>query len=188
MTLENRRCGGRRQYLVTYSQADLAKFPTRQSFGAMIEEKFNCGTSVVKVSHWACCRETHADGGSHYHCAIKLTGVKRWASVKSQIQDDHDIVVNFSDSHDYYLSAYRYVCKEDTEVFHSENHPNLAEAKSPMTKRSIASNRKRSSSTEPSTSREKKCSRLTNSDVANLIRDHNIHSYTELFAVADNRQ
>ena len=34
---------GRRTYLVAYSQADLKKFPTRESFGAMLEAKFNAG-------------------------------------------------------------------------------------------------------------------------------------------------
>ena len=125
MSAEHNRRGGRRQYLVTYSQADTARFPTRESFGEMVEEVFNSGMSVVKVSHWACCRESHEDGGVHYHCAVKLNGVKRWLSVKEKIQAHHNIVVNFSDSHDYYLSTYRYVCKEDDEVAHSENHPNL---------------------------------------------------------------
>ena len=47
---------GRRQYLVTYSQADESKFSTRESFGKMLEAEFNAGTSVVKVDYWACQR------------------------------------------------------------------------------------------------------------------------------------
>jgi len=74
----------------------------------MLEKEFNSGPSAVKVSHWACCREEHADGNPHYHCAIKLTGVKKWVAVKQRIQKDYGISINFSDSHDYYLSAYRY--------------------------------------------------------------------------------
>ena len=50
---------GRRQYLVTYSQADESKFSTRESFGKMLEAGFNAGTSVVKVDYWACFREEH---------------------------------------------------------------------------------------------------------------------------------
>ena len=42
---------GRRTYLVTYSQADLNKFPSRESFGQMLEEQFNTGTGKAKVSH-----------------------------------------------------------------------------------------------------------------------------------------
>ena len=37
----------RRQYLVTYSQADKSKFFTRKSFGKMLEAEFNAGSSVV---------------------------------------------------------------------------------------------------------------------------------------------
>ena len=69
--LTNKRVG-RRQYLVTYSQADLSKFPSRDSFGNMLHNEFNKGNGIVRVCHWACCREQHADGGYHYHCAIKL--------------------------------------------------------------------------------------------------------------------
>ena len=42
---------GRRTYLATYSQGDLNKFPTRQSFGKMLEEQFNAGYGRAKVSH-----------------------------------------------------------------------------------------------------------------------------------------
>ena len=56
---------GRRTYLVTYSQADLKKFPTRESFGTMLEAKFNAGPGKARVSHWACCLEEHQEGGFH---------------------------------------------------------------------------------------------------------------------------
>ena len=45
----------RRTYLVTYSQANLKKFPTRKSFGKCIKSPFNKGTGKVRVSHWTCC-------------------------------------------------------------------------------------------------------------------------------------
>ena len=95
---------GRRQYLVTYS---------RESFGKMLEAEFNAGTSVFKVDYWACCREEHQNDGFHYHCALKLTGCKKWLSVKNRIAEKHGIQVSFSDKHNFYLSAYRYVCKSD---------------------------------------------------------------------------
>ena len=41
---------GRRQYLITYSQADMTKFP-RESFGNMLENEFNAGNSKAKVLH-----------------------------------------------------------------------------------------------------------------------------------------
>ena len=75
--LQNPR-SGRRQYLITYSQADLQRFPTRESFGKMVENEFNAEKNKVKVSHWACCKEAHKENGYHYHCCVKLTGVKKW--------------------------------------------------------------------------------------------------------------
>ena len=41
----------RRTYLVTYSQADLRIFPTRQSFGEQVATYFDEGTGKVKVEH-----------------------------------------------------------------------------------------------------------------------------------------
>ena len=71
----------RRQYSVTYYQADESKFST---FGKMLEVEFNAGNSVVKVDYWACSREEHQNDDLHYHCALKLTGFKKWLSVKKK--------------------------------------------------------------------------------------------------------
>ena len=57
-------------YLVTYSQADVAKFPTREVFARAIVESFSTGTA--EVVQWVCCREMHRKGGGHCHLAIKL--------------------------------------------------------------------------------------------------------------------
>ena len=58
---------GKRQYLVTYSKADETKIPGgRQEFGELVAKAFNSGKSKVKVSHWACSRELHADGSPHF--------------------------------------------------------------------------------------------------------------------------
>ena len=188
---------GRRQYLVTYSQADEKKFPTRQSFGNMIQQEFNGSDGkCTKVLHWACCKEEHEHHGFHYHCAVKLSHTKKWLSVKRNIQSKHGIVINFSDKHDYYLSAYRYVCKEDPNVEHSAGHPNLREAPSPKTKTAISAYRKRksteSSSHTASSSKgatvEKKPARLTNLQVGDMIVQNKIRSKTELYAMAESRK
>ena len=184
---------GRRQYLVTYSQLDVNKFPTRDSFANMIEREFNRGNSKVKVSHWACCREPHKEGGDHYHCAVKLTGQKKWFMVRENIKQIYDIDVDFSDKHDYYLSAYNYIVKEDPDYILSEGHPNLENAKSPPTKKCIAASKRKSSaecSQGPSSSsgnNVRKRLRLTKPEVGMFIRRHNIHTYDELLATADDR-
>ena len=105
----------RRQCFITYSQADLQRFPTRDSFGNMVENEFNAGKSKVKVSHWSCCEEAHKENGYHYHCCVKLMVVKKWSRVKDAIAKKYGIVVNFSD-HDQYIYAYRYACKADIEM------------------------------------------------------------------------
>ena len=38
----------RRQYLITYTQADESKFSTRERFGKMLEAAFNGDTNLVK--------------------------------------------------------------------------------------------------------------------------------------------
>ena len=45
----------RQVYVITYSQANLEKFPTRRSFAECVQQAFReTGTGVMQ---WACCRE-----------------------------------------------------------------------------------------------------------------------------------
>ena len=74
------------------------------------------------MQHWACSLEKHQNGGNHCHVALRLAGPKRWKSLKESIISSEGIVVNFSDQHDNYHSAYRYICKEDTSVHHSKHY------------------------------------------------------------------
>ena len=67
-----------RTYLITYSQANLEKFPSRQSFAECVVDAFQNRASKETFQHWVCCMENHADGGKHYHMAIKLSAQKRW--------------------------------------------------------------------------------------------------------------
>ena len=64
--------------------------------------------------------------------ALKLLAPKRWLACKKALQEKHGIVVHFPD-HDGYYSAYKYICKFDGDVFHSDNHPNINEIGSPKT-------------------------------------------------------
>ena len=127
----------RRTYLVTYSQADFELFPTRKSFGDMIQKYFDQGDAKAKTAYWACCLEPHKKRrhGYHYHLSLKLTDVKKWAAVKNNITEKEGIVVNFSDKHSFYIAAYKYTTKEDKFVYHSEGHPNLKDIASLRTKR-----------------------------------------------------
>ena len=180
----------RRTYLITYSRADLHKFPTRQSFAEAVADAFRSERGKVVPEHWSCCLEQHADGNFHYHVALKLSGPKRWLEVKRSLEQQHGIVVNFSDHNGYY-TAYRYVTKEDEIVYHSAGHPNLEEIGSPTTKRCHETYRKRRSENkcekegsrnEPATCKRKK---LSNLDVAEFLVKNQIKSETELLAVAN---
>ena len=53
----------RRVYLITYSQADVNKFPTRQSFANAVLAAF----AETNVVHWCCSKEHHQKSGVHYH-------------------------------------------------------------------------------------------------------------------------
>ena len=126
---------------------------------------------------------------------MKLTGCKKWLSVKNRIAEKHDIQVNFSKKHNFYLSPYRYVCKSDQEVAHSESIPaGLLTAASPKTKKSVAgfraacATKKNSTEGESSCAVAKKRKSLTNLDIAEIIQETGIRSYTELLAIAEERR
>ena len=61
----------RKVYLITYSQADVVRFPTRHSFVEAVLYSFH--DTPAKIMHWSCCLEEHPkSGGSHFHMALKL--------------------------------------------------------------------------------------------------------------------
>ena len=135
----------RRTYLITYSQIDKEKFPTRESFAVACAKAFTDKTSKATVVQYACCLELHSEGGEHYHVCLKLSGPKRWVNAKNWLMNTYSISVHFQDEHNFYIAAYRYVTKEDTKVYHSPGHPPLHNIASPKTKKCIAQNRKRAS-------------------------------------------
>ena len=108
-----------RSYLIPYSQADLQKFPTRESFGEAVAAAFSSCKSKVVPQHWACCMEKHSDHGYHYHASLKLSGTKKWLEAKRTLEAQHRISVHFSDHNGYY-STYRYISKYDENISHSE--------------------------------------------------------------------
>ena len=75
---------GRRQvgqvYLVTYSQADTIKFPTRESFAVAVISSFRAPSA--HVLHWCCSKELHKSSGIHYHLCLKLNKSSSMATSK----------------------------------------------------------------------------------------------------------
>ena len=67
-------------YLIMYSQADEARFPTRQSFVDAVVHSFY--DTPAKIIQWCCSMERHLNSGIHYHMAVKLDKNQRWLSSK----------------------------------------------------------------------------------------------------------
>ena len=101
-----------RVHLITYSQLDIRKFPTRQSFYATCALTFG-GSKVLY------CAVQHTSSGAHYHVSIHLKSPQKWLSA------------NFakSPSGGTDAGAYRYLCKSDSFVYHGsflEQRPDLS--------------------------------------------------------------
>ena len=189
----------RRTYLITCSQVDKTKFPTRESFGDTVADAFNSAPGKVEVLHWACCLEQHKISGEHYHLSIKLSGPRRWKPIKTAIMKSHGAVLHFSEKHDNYYSAFKYVCKDDEDVCLSPGHPNLKEIGSPKTKKCIKAFREKAkkrksdsaggeSSSSSHTEKTEKIRRLSNLDVAEFVVKNNITKSNQLFAAAKQRK
>ena len=182
-------------YLMTYSRADTSHFPSRSSFSeAVLEGWENCG---VRVLHWVVSLEAHADTDNsvsneinnsyHYHMAVKLSKCKRWLQVRKFLDERYGIKVHFSDIHNTYYTAYRYVTKEDSEALHSSNHPDLQEV--PRTERAIACKRSKGKLSERGKKNKKSPQkRLAVYDVTQLIQQKKIKSRLELVCLAVEQQ
>lgn len=179
----------RQVYLITYSRANLSAFPTRQSFATAIINAFET-TTVAKVLHWVVAVERHNDDceedhGSHYHMAVKLSKKTRWANVRSYIDKEFEIQVNFSSVHSTYYSAYRYTVKEDTEPLLSDDHPDLNDSHEPRTEKAINARKRKKKQTTKKAARK----RMSVYDVTQLVQTRGITSRLQLvaFAVQQNR-
>ena len=56
--------------------------------------------------------------------------------MRDYLDGKYSIQMNFSDNHNTYYSAYRYVTKKDSDSLHSPSHPDLRDA--PKTDKAIA--------------------------------------------------
>lgn len=174
-------------YLVTYSQCDLQKFPTREKFAQAVVDAFNSTKSNSKpnVERWVCSREDHKTEGQHYHLALRLKFSQRWQQIKKYIRNQHGIILNFQDGHPNYYSAWSYVTKEDKEFIESTGHPDLSSSGPPRTTAaSKAKSAKRKNSDDTSDRKSSKEPRLTNAQVAKFIIKHKLKTRTELLAFA----
>ena len=128
----------RKLYLIIYSQADVGRFPPRQSFVEAVLYSFY--DTPDKIMHWSCCMEEHPEsGGSYFQMALKLNRNKRWLSSKRFLLERCGIsAVHFSGLHRNYFSAWKYLTKQDKEFVESPGHPDLSDGLPKTTKASFA--------------------------------------------------
>ena len=177
-------------YLITYSRADIVKFPTRQRFGEAVVEAWN--SCKIPVLQWVVSIEAHPNTESygsdemnqyHFHMAVKLQKRGRWLQVKKYLSEKYSIQVHFSDHHNTYYGAYKYVTKEDTEPAHSEGHPDLTTT--PRTESAIAANkRKGKGKLSFKKKRRGREERMSVFDVCKLIQEKSINTRLELICLA----
>ena len=110
-------------YLSIYGEADLQSFPTRHTFVEACADAL--GRVECSVLHYPCCLEDHKDDGKHYHCCIKLSLSTQWGAPRQYLHVTYGIHVNIQqiESGDFYYYRYWYVCKTDTNVYHSSGYP-----------------------------------------------------------------
>ena len=173
-------------YITTYSRADTQKI-RRETFGEAIIEAWN--SFNIEISHWVVSMEGHAttdaDGDLnkyHFHMAVKLKKRGRWLQVKRYLSQKFHIEVHFSDRHNTYYSAYKYVTKSDLEAVHSVGHPDLTTC--PRTENAIASNKRKRKLGGVSKQRKIKDPRLSVFDVCKLIQQKSISTRLELVCLA----
>ena len=120
-------------YLISYSCADMAKFPCKERFSSAVVEAWDsCGITVVQ---WVVCIEAHTNTCErtdemnfyHYHMALQLGKKAPWLQVRNYLDQNFGIQVNFSDNHSSYYTAYRYVTKDEEDAPHSSCHPDLSD-------------------------------------------------------------
>ena len=70
----------RRTNLLTYSCADLERFPYSPALEKCVSDALESGKSSARVVQWTVCeKKNHSDFASKgYHMAVKLSATQRW--------------------------------------------------------------------------------------------------------------
>ena len=164
-------------FLITFSQCDASGL-TKPDFAKVIVNAWkSCHRS--KVLQLVVSEEQHQNGGRHFHMAIKLNTKSRWLRARNYIDVKHGIKVNFSDHHDTYYGAYKYVTKEDAEFIVSPDHPDLSNTTGPPNTSNAT--KKRKCNRKASKSKQE---RLSTFNVVQIIQHHKITCRSELMALA----
>ena len=117
--------------------------------------------------------------------AIKLSKRARWLQVRNYLDEKFGIQVNFSDNHNSYYSASRYVTKEDHGALHSPSHPDLSD-EIPQTECAISSRKRKATEKGkgPKKKQTKRSQRHSIYDVSQIVQTKGITSRLQLVCLA----
>lgn len=199
LSLDKNKNDGRRVFIITYSQADERKFPTRQGFGSACVAACGGGSNVYC---FAVGREPHKEGGFHYHVSILCAKMVRWKKPWKYLRETYGITVNISTApveRQFYDGAYAYTTKWDRNYYHGHvlkkhaSHQELLEAASDRRREiakaanaaSTSAAKGRRQGKEPREKKEKRVDRL---DLLDFIAENNLKTDEELLSCVDKRR
>ena len=147
------------------------------------------------MDYYAVCKGQHTTDGEHYHASFKPTKPRRWDAPKKHLMSQYNAMVNFRETDEnncMNIGAYKYITKEDKEVFHIPGHPALKRIKTSHTLQGVqAYVQKRKSMSDPKLNeavkkpkqlQSRKPRMMTNLELCDFIK-----SEKELYAVASER-
>ena len=105
--------------------------------------------------------------------SMKFDGNRRWLKSKEYLMKHYGVTVHFSEHHNDYYTAYKYVTKNDEETLHSDGHPDLKSASAPRTGRAISTwrnNSKQKRCVEETESIYSACSLATTNDTEKPLK------------------
>ena len=168
-----------RTYLITYSQANMGLFSTREKFGEACVAAFG---GLESVNYYCVGLEDHGGGGKHYQVSILLSKPKRWHGARQHLSSC-GAEVHFSTSGKMYAGAYFYTTKADKDYYHGD-------ASNQTYRGNIAAKRPGKSAAASSTreGKKEKPKRFCKLDVVDIINQHYISNDDELLLYAKERR
>jgi hypothetical protein len=181
-------------YLITYSQADLALVPERESFTLLVIHAIQNADSLssCNILQWVCSMEHHSDRGVHYHMAVKLESRHRWLKFRNFLDSNHGINVNFSGIH--VNSAWLYATKDDKDYIQSLNHPDLMNGDFPVTNNANLCLQSNTTDSEPTPDSQavdghkRKRKRMSILDASQVTVSEKIQTQLERLALANEQK
>lgn len=189
-------------YIATLAHSENGPFGSKVAFGRAVEEAFVQVYGQGMVLRWASCEEQHTSDGQHYHTAIHLQRNQRFRKVHVVLKEKYGVSVHFSkpEGAGGYLTAYKYISKEDQSVAHSLNHPPTEEMIPPRTQGAMSRRRERAGERRVSRfiavgrpgeeveEKEQKPAKLQKPDVARMAVELQLTTLNHLYNEAEKRR